>query len=158
MSHSVVNNHFDEWLVPRKYMGYTYWHVEYYDILQVHEIAAVQLLRSDKLTKEWCAVTRWSAWLVLSIGVFLFLSGLVVTLTASGAFEQIESDLLEYPLIGDILSGIWDTEMAGRSLAGEWARSVPFVQAFAIIWTLDGVFLTWLGLSTLLSLDDWQRR
>ena len=103
-------------------------------------------------------MTRWSAWLVLFIGLFLFLSGLLVTVLASGVFAQIESDLLEYPLIGDILSGMWDTEIAGRTLAGEWARSVPFVQAFAIIWTIDGVFLTWLGLSTLLSLDDWQRR
>lgn len=104
-------------------------------------------------------MTRSSAWLVLSIGLFLSLSGLLVTVVASGVFAQIESDLLEYPLIGDILSGIWDTELiAGRTLAGEWSRSVPFVQAFAIIWTLDGVFLTWLGLSTLLSQDDWRRR
>ena len=103
-------------------------------------------------------MTRSSAWLVLSIGLFLLLSGLLVTVVASGVFAQIESDLLEYPLIGDILSSIWDTEIAGRTLAGEWARSVPFVQAFAIIWALDGVFLTWLGLSTLLSQDDWRRR
>lgn len=103
-------------------------------------------------------MSRWSAWLVLFVGVFLSLSGLFVCLTTSGTFERIESELLENPLFGSILSLIWDTEFAGRSLAGEWVRSVPFVQAFAIIWTLDGVFLIWIGLATLLSGDDWRRR
>jgi hypothetical protein len=104
-------------------------------------------------------VTRLSAWIVLSIGLFLFISGLFVTLVASGVFEQVEEDILGYPLIGDVLSGIWDTELiAGRTLAGEWTRSIPFMQAIAVLWTLDGVFLIWLGASTLLIPDDWRRR
>jgi len=104
-------------------------------------------------------VTRLSAWIVLSIGIFFFLSGLFVTLVASGVFKQIESDLLSYPMVGEILTEMWDTELiAGRTLAGEWARSVPFMQAIAVLWTLDGVFLIWLGASTLFIPDDWRRR
>jgi hypothetical protein len=103
-------------------------------------------------------VSRRSAWIVLGLGGFLFLSGLFVALAASGVFEEIESDLLEYPLLGPMLSSMWDMEFAGRTLAEEWARSIPFVQAFAIIWTLDGIFLMWLGLATILSSpDDWRR-
>jgi threonine/homoserine/homoserine lactone efflux protein len=103
-------------------------------------------------------VSRQSAWIVLILGAILFLSGLFVTLTASGIFERTESDLLENPFFGSILSGMWDIEFAGRSLAGEWVRSVPLAQAFSILWTLGGVFLIWLGVSALFIPDDWRRR
>ena len=104
-------------------------------------------------------MSRPLAFLILITGALIFVLGLVAALTALGAFGQIEEELLEYPLIGPILSAIWDVEMVGRSMRGEWARSAIFVQVFSIISALDGVFLVWLGASTLLaSEDDWRRR
>ena len=104
-------------------------------------------------------MSRPLAFLILITGALIFVLGLVAALTASGAFGQIEEELLEYPLIGPILSAIWDVEMVGRSMRGEWARSAIFVQVFSIISALDGVFLVWLGAPTLLSSeDDWRRR
>ena len=104
-------------------------------------------------------MSRPLAFLILITGALIFVLGLVAALTTSGAFGQIEEELLEYPLIGPILSAIWDVEMVGRSMRGEWARSAIFVQVFSIISALDGVLLVWLGASTLLSPeDDWRRR
>ena len=104
-------------------------------------------------------MSRPLAFLILITGALIFVLGLVAALTTSGAFGQIEEELLEYPLIGPILSAIWDVEMVGRSMRGEWTRSAIFVQLFSIISALDGVLLVWLGASTLLSpQDDWRRR
>jgi len=104
-------------------------------------------------------MSRLSSWLILIFGALIFLLGLVATLMASGAFGEIEEGLLEFPLIGPILSLIWDLEILGRSMRGEWERSAIFVQVFPIIAALDGVLLVWLGASTLLSPeDDWRRR
>jgi hypothetical protein len=104
-------------------------------------------------------MSRPLAFLILITGALIFVLGLVAALTALGAIGQIEEELLEYPLIGPILSAIWDVEMVGRSMRGEWARSAIFVQVFSIISAVDGVLLVWLGASTLLSSqDDWRRR
>ena len=105
-------------------------------------------------------MSRPLAFLILIFGALIFLLGLVATLMASGAFGEIEEGLLEFPLMGPLLSAIWDLEILGRSMRGEWEeRSAIFVQVFSIISALDGVFLVWLGASTLLSpQDDWRRR
>lgn len=104
-------------------------------------------------------MSRLLAWLILILGALIFLLGLLASLMALGAFGEIEEALLEFPLMGPFLSAIWDLEILGRSMRGEWTRSAIFVQLFSIISALDGVFLVWLGASTLLSPeDDWRRR
>ena len=64
-------------------------------------------------------MSRPLAFLILITGALIFVLGLVAALTASGAFGQIEEELLEYPLIGPILSAIWDLEILGRSMRGD---------------------------------------
>ena len=104
-------------------------------------------------------MSRLLAWLILILGALIFLLGLLTSLMALGAFGEIEEALLEFPLMGPLLSAIWDLEILGRSMRGEWTRSAIFVQLFSIIAALDGVLLVWLGASTLLSPeDDWRRR
>jgi len=103
-------------------------------------------------------MSRLSALVVLIFGVLAFFLGLLTFLATSASFVDMESYLLENPLFGGILSLFWDFEFAGSTLQGEWYRSVPFVQAIAIITTIVGVFCIWVGLVSFRSTDDWRRR
>ena len=103
-------------------------------------------------------MSRLSALVVLIFGVLAFFLGLLTFLETSASFADMESYLLENPLFGGILSPFWDLEFAGRTLQGEWYRSVPFIQAIAIITTIVGAFFIWVGLASFRSKDDWRRR
>jgi hypothetical protein len=105
-------------------------------------------------------MSRLSAWLVTGIGVISLALGLFTSLTASASFPKLEQELLEDPLFGDLLSRFWEFEFAGRTLKGEWDRSLPFIVGMAIITTIFGVFCIWIGLASLRSsvTDDWRRR
>jgi len=104
-------------------------------------------------------MSRLSALVVLIFGVLASLLGLLTFLAASASFVDMESDLLENPLFGETVSLFWDFEFAGRTLQVEWYRSVPFVQAIAIITIIVGVLCVWLGVvSFRSSKDDWRRR
>jgi len=104
-------------------------------------------------------MSRLSALVVLIFGVLAFVLGLLTSLAASASFEKMESDLLENTLFGGILSSFWDIEFVGRTLKGEWYRSVPFVLAIAIITTIVGVLCIWVAVESFrFKKDDWRRR
>ena len=104
-------------------------------------------------------MSRLSALVLLIFGVLAFFLGLFTFLATSASFVDMESYLLENPLFGGILSPFWDFEFAGRTLQGEWYRSVPFIQAIAIITAIVGVLCVWVGVASLRSSsDDWRRR
>ena len=105
-------------------------------------------------------MSRLSSWLVVGLGAVALILGLLTSLTASASFPKLERALLEDPLFGDLLSRFWEFEFAGRTLKGEWDRSLPFIVGMAIITTIFGVFCIWIGMASLRSSapDDWRRR
>jgi spore maturation protein SpmA len=103
-------------------------------------------------------MSRLSTLVLLIFGVLAFFLGLLTFLATSASFVDMESYLLENPLFGGILSLFWDFEFGGRTLQGEWYRSVPFVQAIAMITTSVGVLCVWVGVASFRSTDDWRRR
>jgi len=72
------------------------------------------------------------------------------------AFVELEREL--NLISGDLFSKLLTVELPGINMKEQWDNSAVWVQAVSIILALDGVFLSWLGLSTLLSPDDWRRR
>lgn len=105
-------------------------------------------------------MSRRFAWIALFAGVFAFFIGLYELLAVSGVFGDPEMNLRDDPFIGGLFSFMIDfpIEFMGRSMYGEWERTLLLLKVMSAIPLLIGVVLSWLGLATLLSPDDWRRR
>lgn len=95
-------------------------------------------------------------WLVLILGVITFFMGVIILLTASNTFAALGTEL--DVLLGGMLSRILTLDVLGRSMQEEWDRSVIVLQVIGTISLIFGLILSGVGLSSLLSRDDWRRR
>lgn len=95
-------------------------------------------------------------WVVLILGVILFLIGVVILLTAASTFADLGSEL--DVLLGGMFSRMLTLQMLGMSMQEQWDSSVLVLHVTGTISILFGVILTAVGLASLLSRDDWRRR
>jgi uncharacterized membrane protein YiaA len=95
-------------------------------------------------------------WSVLILGVIIFFIGIIILLTAAGTFADLGTEI--DVLLGGMFSRILTLDILGRSMQEEWDRSVIVLQLIGTISILFGVILMGVGLTNLLSRDDWRRR
>lgn len=105
-------------------------------------------------------MSRRFAWVALFAGALLFLIGVYLLLAFSGVFGDPEMKLREDPFIGGLFSWMLDLnfEFMGRTMYGEWERTLRMLKLMSVIPLLIGAVLAWLGLASLVSPEDWKRR